>query len=211
MFSYFNLCSKYNISFNELMFIKILLISQDRDDNQLSNDYFKLPTSVRGSMKDILEHLQQVNIISNNFKIPEPGKVLDINLISIDKNFIKSFHKSSFYLGKELFEEFPLKTVINGSSYMLRSVSKHFDSLEDFYRYYSKIIAWSPEKHFEIIKLVKWGKENNLIQTTLSRFVIDRGWESLKQLKESEIPTINVKMDSGKEAEEYIKKLLTLN
>ena len=210
MLNYFNLCSNYNISFNELMFIKMILISQDRDDNQLSNDYFKLSTSVRGSMKDMLEHLQQVNIISNTFKIPEPGKILDIDLISINKNFIKSFHKSSFYLGQELFEEFPLKTVINGSSFMLRRVSKHFDSLEDFYRYYGKIIAWNPKKHSEIIELVKWGKENNLIQTTLSNFVIDMGWESLKQLKnESEIPTITVKMDSGKSAKEYIKNLLT--
>lgn len=212
MFDYFNICDKYHISFNELLFIKMILITQNEDNNALSNAYFKLHTDVRGSIKEMIEHLQQINIISKTFKIPNPGEKLNVKLISINKNFIKSFYKSSFYLGKELFEEFPLKMLINGSHCVLKRVSKHFNSLEDFYEYYGKIINWNPEKHSEILELVRWGKKNNLIQWTLSGFVVDRGWESLQQLK-NELETIptNIVIDSGKEAEKYVKNLLTLN
>lgn len=212
MVDYFNICNKYQISFNELMFIKMILITQNKDNDTLSNAYFKLHADVRGSLKEMLERLQQIGIISKTFKIPNSGERLNIHLISINKNFIKSFYKTSFYLGKELFDEFPLTMLINGSQCVLKRVSKHFSSLEDFYECYGKIINWNPEKHSEIIELVRWGKKNNLIQWTLSGFVIDRGWESLKQLKnESENISTNVVVDSGKEAKDYVKQLLTLN
>ena len=72
-------------------------------------------------------------------------------------------YKCSFELGKELFEEYPQFKTINGSLVSLRGISKHFNSLEEAYFKYGKYIKWSPENHIEIIELVKWGKEHNII------------------------------------------------
>ena len=52
-------------------------------------------------------------------------------------------------------------------------------------------IFGNPEKHEKIIELVKWGKEKNLIVTTLCNFVIDHKWEELEALKDGEIANID--------------------
>ena len=77
--------------------------------------------------------------------------------------FVKDFYKCSFELGKELFEIYPMFGIINGETVGIRSVSKKFDSLEDFYRFYGKSIRWNPDKHKEILELVEWAKENNIL------------------------------------------------
>ena len=76
--------------------------------------------------------------------------------------------------------------LINGEPVGIRSVSKKFDSLEDFYRYYGKSISWKPDKHEYIMELVSWAKDNNLLVTTLANFVIDHKWEELEALRNGE-------------------------
>ena len=61
------------------------------------------------STKDIRLHLiylQNIGIILKRYKIPNKGEKLDIYDIPINKNFIKDFYKSSFEMGKELFETY---------------------------------------------------------------------------------------------------------
>lgn len=81
--------------------------------------------------------------------------------------------------------------VINGSPTSIRSVSKKFNSLEDFYRFYGKSINWNPQKHEQIIELVKWGAENNVINCTLCNFVIDHKWEILEAMRNGEMGNTN--------------------
>ena len=87
-------------------------------------------------------------------------------------------------MGEELFANYPTFATINGSPVGIRSVSKKFDSLEDFFRAYGKTIKWNSEVHKNILELVKWGKENNLINYTLASFLIDRKWEELQAMKD---------------------------
>ena len=94
-------------------------------------------------------------------------------------------------MGKELFEIYPMFGLINGEPVGIRSVSKKFDSLEDFYRYYGKTISWKSEKHEYIMELVEWAKEKNLLVTTLANFVIDHKWEELEALRSGEIANID--------------------
>jgi hypothetical protein len=70
-------------------------------------------------------------------------------------------------------------------------VSKKFDSLEDFYRFYGKQIKWDPKKHEHIIELVKWGAENNVINCTLCNFIIDKKYEVLEAMRNGEMGNIN--------------------
>ena len=179
--------NKYKIDDNQLTLLEILLIAQNEEDNELVKMYFT-------STKDIRLHLiylQNIGIILKTYKIPNKGEKLDIYDIPINKNFIKDFYKSSFEMGKELFETYPQFGIINGSSVGIRSVSRKFNSLEDFYRFYGKTIRNKPEMHQHIIDLINWAKEQNVIVCSLCNFVIDHKWEELQALKDGNLANVN--------------------
>lgn len=185
------LMEKYKLTSDELLFLTVLLLLQDNEDYTFISHYLSLPESCRNGIRESLIALQNKEIITKSYKIPNIGEKFVPEDVTINKNFVKNFYKCSFDIGKELFEEYPVFGIINGEPVGIRSVSKKFDSLEDFYRYYGKTIGWNPEKHEKIIELVKWGKEKNLIVTTLCNFVIDHKWEELEALKDGEIANID--------------------
>ena len=84
-------------------------------------------------------------------------------------------------------------TNINGYTVSLRGISKKFDSLEDFYRFYGKTIGWNLEKHKEIIELINWEQNNNVgfLRMSIASFVIEQKWEELKALKDGKIANVN--------------------
>lgn len=127
--------------------------------------------------------LQEKGIILKSYKIPDEGKPFDPYTIPFNQSFVKNIYKSSFELGKELFEAYPQMTSINGGLVTLRGVSKHFNSLEDCYFRYGRSIKWNAERHKNIIDLVKWAKENDLIKQSLSSFVINNAWLDLESIR----------------------------
>ena len=141
----------------------------------------------RGSTIDLLQGLQDAGVILKTYKIPEKGQKFDIFAVPINKNLVKDFHKSSFEMGEELFENYPLSTVVNGLEYKLRRISKKFDSLEDAYRAYGKAIRWKPEVHDKVIELVKQGKESGYQFTNLGDFIVDRDWLNMEAISKDGI------------------------
>lgn len=189
------LLEKYQINSDELLFITVILLIQEGDDNPYINLYFSLPASCRGSIRDLLTSLQEKQIITKEYKIPPAGSQFIPEDVTFNKNFIKMFYKASFWIGKELFEIYPISTVVNGVEYKLRRVSKKFDSLEDAYKAYGKAISWKPEVHKNILQLIKWGKENNYQFTTLDSFIVDNDWLNIQAMKDNSILDANtVKM-----------------
>ena len=182
---------KYKIDSNELLFITVILLIQERDTNPYINLYFSLPVECRGNIRDLLNSLQRKQVITKEYKIPPSGTKFIPEDIIFNKNFIKSFYKGSFWIGKELFENYPMFCNINGCPTSIRSVSKKFDSLEDFYRFYGKSINWNPTTHEQILDLIKWGSENNVINCTLCNFIIDRKWEVLEAMRNGEMGNTN--------------------
>lgn len=174
---------KYNLNPNELFVIRILLLAAQENTEYLHR-YFCIPEEVRGEFRDILISLQNKGIILKSYKIPKKGEDFDPSDIPFNQNFLKSFHKESFSMGKELFDAYPMFGNINGSTVFLKGVSKKFDSLEDCYRYYGKSINWNPQTHEKILELVKWSEDKHLIQCSFSTFVIDKYWLALESLKE---------------------------
>ena len=187
-------CEKYKLDANQLLLLEIILIAQEGDDAEIVQLYFQ--SEAKGSLLNNLIKLQEVGVILKSYKMPSKGERLDLNTIPINKNLVKDFYKCSFELGKELFEVYPQFATINGSPVGIRSVSKKFDSLEDFYRFYGKTIRWKSDFHNHIIELVKWANENNILNTTLANFVIDHKWEELEALKNGEL--VNVNFDAVK-------------
>ena len=182
-------CEKYKIDANQLLLLEIILIAQEGDDVELVQLYFQ--SKAKGSLLEQLTKLQEVGVILKSYKLPKKGERLDLFSIPINKNLVKDFYKSSFELGKELFEEYPQFGFINGNPVGIRSVSKKFDSLEDFYRFYGKTIRWKPEVHEHIIELVKWARENNLLCVSLCNFVIDHRWDELESLRNGDLANTN--------------------
>lgn len=184
-------CQKYRIAPNELLLLQIILLTQEGEEPELAKEYFYLDVCSRGKISDMLIKLQETGIINKSFKLPELGSSIDPNDIPLNKNVIKDYYKCSFDMGKELFEIYPQFGMINGQPTGIRSVSKKFNSLEDFYCFYGKTIGWNPNKHNSIIELVNWGKDNNVIVCTLCNFVIDHKWEELEALRNGDLANVN--------------------
>lgn len=180
----FYFCDKYNICPNELLLLEILLIAQEDDDTDIVNEYFQ--SRIRGDTISSLAKLQESGIILKSYKIPKAGDHFQIYDVPINKNVVKDFFKCSFEMGKELFEEYPQFAIINGQTVGIRSVSKKFDSLEDFYISYGRQIRNKPDTHNHIMELVRWGKEHNLICTTLANFLVDQKWLELEALQQGD-------------------------
>lgn len=184
-------CEKYSINPSELLLLEILLLAQEGEQPEIVNNYFTSRMCARGNTRELLVGLQNAGAITKAYKIPEKGSAFNPLDVPINKNLVKDFFKCSFEMGKELFESYPMFGLINGEPVGIRSVSKKFDSLEDFYRYYGKSISWKPDKHEYIMELVSWAKDNNLLVTTLANFVIDHKWEELEALRNGEIANID--------------------
>ena len=187
-----SLLEKYRLVPTELFLIRVLLLLQDDNNEELFLNYIKVLKQAGINLRNILLSLQEKEILLKSCKIVKEGEEFDPYSLQLNKNFIKNLYKCSFELGKELFEEYPAFAIINNSYTSLRGVSKHFNSLEDAYIKYGKSIKWNPETHTEIIELLDWAKNNTqFIQFSLASFVIDRRWNELKALKNGEIANVN--------------------
>lgn len=185
-------CEKYSICPNELLLLEIILIAQEGDDPELVKKYFMSSPCARGSVKDNLVHMLNKGIINKSYKLPNVGEQLDLNIIPLNKNIIKDFYKASYDIGKELFENYPMFTTINGCTVSLRGISKKFDSLEDFYRFYGKTIRWKPDMHKHIMELLQWAKDNtNFINMSIANFVIEHKWEEIEALQKGDIANVD--------------------
>lgn len=173
------------------MFIRTLLILQEDNNGELFSKYIKVLKESGVNLRELILTLQSKEIILKSYKVPSEGTTFDPFAISINKNFIKNLYKCSFELGKELFDSYPQFGFINNSQVALRGISKFFNSLEDAYFRYGRCISWNPEKHKEIVELVKWGKENNLICQSLGSFIVNNAWLDLEAMKNGDAGNYN--------------------
>jgi len=173
---------------DEMFAIKVILLAQDGEYEYLQQ-YNEI---LNGGLRLILESIQSKGVILKSYKLPKPGTTLVVEDIQFNQNFLKKYYRSAFEMGEELFYTYPQSCTVQGQVFNLRTVSKHFDSLEQAFQKYAKSIKNNPEIHQEIINNIKWGIENGYNFTTLDRFIIDRGGEALKAFKEGDSININL-------------------
>lgn len=181
---------KYNLTPTELMTIRTILLAQDNQEDYLFK-FNNILTKTDVKFRDILISLQNKQIITKAYKIPNEGESFEFEDVTFNKSIVKAFYRASFELGKELFNVYPQTTIVNGVIYALRRVSKKFNSLEDAFRVYGKMIRWDEELHNEIIELVKWGIDNDYSFTTLDDFIVDNAWESIRAIRDGHAININ--------------------
>lgn len=182
---------KYDLTPTELSVLKyIILYQEDSTSNYLSR-YLK--SNNKSTFRDTLVSLQNKGIILKSYKIPNKGEKFDPNNIAINLNVVKTFWKGSYEIGKELFETYPMFAQINGALVSIRTISKKFNTPEDAFRYYGKVIRWNKELHNKIIELLKWEQDNDIhfINMSLSSFIIDQKWNELEALKDGKLVNIN--------------------
>ena len=109
------LLDKYGLTPNELLVVRILLILQDDGEEQLFQKLMVTLKHINLPLREVLEQLQKKEIILKSYKIPKSGEKFDPYAIPINKNFIKALYKSSFEMGKELFDSYPQFGNINGN------------------------------------------------------------------------------------------------
>ena len=179
---------KYGLTPNEFFVLELLLMVQDDYSIEYFNRYARLNEFV---LKNSIESLQEKGVILKSYKIPKDS--INPYEIPINKNVSKTFWRASLEMGGELFEAYPMFGNINGNLVSLRSVSKRFATLEDAFRYYGKVINWNPDKHEEILDLIRWEQDNcvRFINMSLSSFIIDQKWNELKALRDGELANIN--------------------
>ena len=170
--------AKYNLSADELLLVYLTFLARDEENH---SEYFTKWFNNGGSsqLRDLFNSLKDKGIIHKNYN-PETYVPNDIEF---NKTFIKGWIKNSGELGQELFDNYPPFVNINGRFCSLRNISKQFNSLDDFFFHYSSVIGHDIEKHKEIMKLLKWGKENNKISYGILEFVNSRKWLDLELLK----------------------------
>lgn len=182
------LLEKYGLTAEELFVVKLLFLAVE--ENQTSYLVKYLSTN-REIFREVLYSLQNKGVILKSYKIPEKGEKFDPTEIEYNKNFVKNIFKCSFELGNELFNHYPQFTIINGQTVPLRSVSKKYDSLEDAFFAYGKAIRFNEEAHNEVIRLVDWAKQNNVLNCSLCNFIVDQKWRDLQCIEDGSVGNIN--------------------
>lgn len=178
---------QYKLNPIELFCIKVILLAQDGEYEYLQK-YAQII-----QLRLVIESLQNKGIILKSYKLPKEGSAFIPEDVQFNQNFLKKYYRSAFEMGEELFYTYPQSCVVNGTLFNLRTVSKRFDSLESAFQKYAKGIRNNPELHQQIIDDIKWGLESEYNGfTTLDRFIIDRGWESLHAIRLGEGSNINL-------------------
>ena len=173
---------KYNLTPDELFLMKLIWYAQDGHPEYLS-EYFS-ENQLTLELRDVLLSLQYKGIINKSYEVPEKGSILNPLDVDFNKNVVNSFLKHSLDLGMELFNAYPVFTIINGRTFSLRNITKLYKSLEEMAWEYGKAIKFDPEKHKEVIDLLEYGKENNLVQSGICDFIASNQWLTLKELRD---------------------------
>lgn len=182
---------KYKLTPDELFCIQLIFLATEENTNEYLFRFCSISENHKSVFRQTLESLQEKGVILKTYKIPKPGQQFKPEEVLFNQNFTKMLFKASFEMGKELFETYPTFTIINGATVSLKGVAKKFDSLEDMYRFYGKQIGWKLEKHSEVIQLVEWAKNNNIINESIASFVINNSWNTLKEMRDGNAANID--------------------
>lgn len=175
-----NLLITYNLTADELLVIYLTFLARDEENHP---EYFAKWFSNGGGtrLRDIFESIKSKGLIHKDYN-PE---TYDPNDIEFNKNFLKSWIKNSGEMGQELFDTYPSWGNVNGKTIPLKNIAKKFNTLDEFFFCYSSTIKHNPDKHKEIMDILKWAKENGKITSGILDFVISQQWIGLKELRDN--------------------------
>lgn len=173
---------KYGLTADELYLTRLIFLAQDGHEEYI-NRFFK-ECSLGLPILDLLKSLQEKGIINKSYTIPTKGTVFEPKDVDFNKQVLKGFLQHSEDMGMELFQAYPAMTVINGKTFSLRNIAKFYKTFDEFTFAYGKEIKFDPQKHQEILEILEWAKENNLVHSGLCDFIISRKWLDYQEMKD---------------------------
>lgn len=185
-----NILEKYHLTAEEWLVVRLLFLASIEENHiEYLNKYAGLPD--RSSFIDILTNLQSKGIILKSYEIPkrEVSKgvmgiaIPDLAYVEFNKLFLKDHMKYSYEMGNELYNEYPVNIMVNGILNSARTTGNKYKELPDMFFAYGKAIGFKESKHKKVLELLRWGKENNLINKALYRFIADEEWRNLEAMK----------------------------
>lgn len=184
-----SLLIQYSLTPEELFVVDLLFLASIEENKPEFLVKYYNSSITKTDLRTVLTSLQNKGIILKQYKIPDKGATFDPEAVLFNKNFLTNYRKYSGELAYEFYQHYPSVGIINGLEYDLKNWAKKFTTEEDFYYAYGKAIGWKLEKHKEIIDLLEWGKLNNsnLLNRNIAEFVISKGWERLKEVKDGNI------------------------
>lgn len=180
---------KYGLTADELYLMRLIFLAQDGHDEYLHK--FFNECSLGMPILDLLTSLQQKGVINKSYTIPEKGSVFEPKDVEFNKQVLKGFLQHSEDMGMELFNAYPAMTVINGKTFSLRNIAKFYKSFDDFCFDYGKTIKFDPIKHQEILDILDWATENNLVHSGIGDFIISRKWLDYEVMKDGDMGMFN--------------------
>ena len=177
-----NICIAHNLTFDEFFLVYMTLLARDEENH---SEYLAkwFANGGKDRLRELFNSLKEKGIILKSYN----AESYVPNDIQFNKNFIKSWYKQSGEMGQELFDSYPGFVEVKGKLYSLKNISKKFYSLDEFYFYYSATIGHNPEKHREVMDILAWAKEKNLINFGILEFCASRKWEMFKEMREKGI------------------------
>ena len=195
-----NLMKEYGLTSNELDCVLVIFMAQTHRAGKEYREEDEVPEShpeylqdwARLHGKDVLrgclKSLQEKGVILKSYKIPAPGTSFKPNDVEFAQAFYRKYLRNSHDLGRELWDTYPSFAKINGGIANLKNVTKGvvgYMSLDDLFFAYGKAINFSPEKHAEVLEIVRKAEEAGLINMSLLNFVHSQQWEVFKEGFES--------------------------
>ena len=180
---------KYQLTSDELFLMKLIWYAQDNHPEYLSK-YFS-ECKLGKEIRELLMGLRDKSIINKSYTIPEKGEVFNPNDVDFNKTVIKSFMQHSQELGMELFDSYPAFTYINGRPFSLRNITKLYKSLDEMCFAYGEAIRFDPMKHKEVLEILEYARDNNLINNGICTFIAERQWDMFRQMRDGDIGAFN--------------------
>lgn len=116
-------------------------------------------------------------------------KVEDLNYIVTDK-FNNIFLSNHFIAADEFWSLYPGFVNINGKNIPLTNMDKYA-----FSNIYGERIDYSVDEHNEVIKDIKFGRENNLITSNIENFVRSESWHKIREVRLGRQKVIKITRD----------------
>lgn len=174
---------KYQLTADELYLIRLIFYAQDEHPEYISK--FFSQCELTKPLIEVLGSLQDKGIINKSYKIPQKGSIFNAKDVEFNKSIVKSFLQHSNEMGMELFMNYPATTIINGKVFSLRNITKLYTSLDDMSFAYGKAIGFSPDKHREVMELLDFAKEQNLISSGICDFISSMKWIDIQELRDN--------------------------
>lgn len=173
-------CVEHDINVKQFFFCILLLYdkkySRIEGKAEISRPLSKLYKYFKNVEKFSKEELQ--DLVDKGF-LEQWGKKFKPDSLEVTDKFEKKWYGEKYKFNQ--FEEvYPNKTMIDGKEIAING----YDDPPQMIRLYNSIVK-TYKMHNRVMELTEWGRENNLINMNIKKYIASKQWENLKRAKDN--------------------------